>query len=140
LLAPANAQHAADHKVYQPNGIKWSAAPPSVPKGAEIAVLYGDPSKEGLFAMRLKFPANYHIPPHTHPAPEVVTVISGKFLIGGGTTADKAKAEALTAGGLFAVPPGSPHFGYADGETVIQINSVGPWAIKYVNPEDDPRK
>ncbi len=40
---------ADDHKVVAPNEVKWSPAPPSVPKGAEVAVLYGDPSKDGPF-------------------------------------------------------------------------------------------
>ena len=59
---------ASDHSVVTPNDVKWEAAPPVLPKGAEAAVLYGDPSKDGVFAMRVKFPAGYIIPPHTHPA------------------------------------------------------------------------
>ena len=70
---------ADDHKIVAPNEVKWSPAPPSVPKGAEVAVLYGDPSKDGPFAMRLKMPKGYAIPPHSHPKPEIVTVISGTF-------------------------------------------------------------
>jgi hypothetical protein len=31
------------------------------------------------------------------------------------------------------------HFAYAEGETVIQLNSIGPWGLEYVNPADDPR-
>ncbi len=44
--------------------------------GAQVTVLYGDPSKEGLFALRLKFPKGFHVPPHLHPKPEVLTVLS----------------------------------------------------------------
>jgi hypothetical protein len=28
----------------------------------------------------------------------------------------------------------------AEEEAVVQLNGVGPWEIKYVNPADDPRK
>jgi quercetin dioxygenase-like cupin family protein len=93
-----------------------------------------------LFAFRLKVPRGYHIPPHTHPKPEVVTVISGTFRLGMGEKADKAKAQVLPAGSFFALPPGMAHFAYADEDTVIQINSNGPWGLTYVNPADDPRK
>ena len=124
----------------KPGDIQWQAAPPSVPKGAEIAVLYGNPAEEGPFAMRLKFPADYSIPPHTHPKPEVVTVISGTFLLGSGDAADRANTEVLDSGSFFAFEPGMAHFAYTDEETVVQINSVGPWGIEYVNPADDPRQ
>ena len=92
---------ADDHKIVAPNEVKWSPAPPSVPKGAEVAVLYGDPSKDGPFAMRLKMPKGYAIPPHSHPKPEIVTVISGTFQIGMGDAADKSKVTALCRPGGF---------------------------------------
>jgi quercetin dioxygenase-like cupin family protein len=131
---------ADDHKIVAPNEVKWSPAPPSVPKGAEVAVLYGDPSKDGPFAMRLKMPKGYAIPPHSHPKPEIVTVISGTFQIGMGDAADKSKVTALPAGGFFGFPPGMTHFAFIDEDTVVQINSNGPWGLTYVNPKDDPRQ
>jgi hypothetical protein len=30
------------------------------------------------------------------------------------------------------------HYAFTDEETVVQINSNGPWGINYVNPKDDP--
>jgi quercetin dioxygenase-like cupin family protein len=103
-------------------------------------VLYGDPAKEGLFAFRLKVPKDYQIPPHTHPKPEIVTVISGTARLGMGTTADREKAQVLPAGSFFALTPGSAHYFFADENTVIQLNSTGPWGIDYVDAKDDPRK
>ena len=129
-----------EHKVLATSEIKWGPAPPSIPKGAQVAVLYGDPAKEGLFAMRLKFPAGYQIPPHIHPKPEVVTVLSGTLHFGEGDTADKTKAKALPAGSFFAMPTGMQHYAFADEETVLQINTNGPWGLTYVNEKDDPRK
>ena len=138
VALPASA--ADDHKVLGPDDVTWSPGPASLPKGAEVAVLYGDPSKEGLFAMRLKFPKGYQIPPHSHPKPEVVTVLSGIFRIGMGETADPGKAQALPAGGFFAFPAGMTHFAAAEEDTVVQLNSTGPWGVNYVNPKDDPRQ
>jgi len=131
---------ADEHKMYGPSEIKWSPGPGSIPKGAEFVVLYGDPTKDGPFALRLKLPKDYMIPPHSHPKPEVLTVLSGNFQIGMGDTADKSKVKPLQAGGFFAFPPGMTHFAYTDEETVVQLNTTGPWALNYVDPKDDPRQ
>jgi quercetin dioxygenase-like cupin family protein len=139
-VAPYVNAQTADHRIVTPQDMKWSAAPAVLPKGAEMVLLYGDPSKEGPFSLRLRFPANYHVPPHTHPVDEIVTVLSGTFKLGMGETADESKAKALPAGSFFGFPPGMAHFVYTDEPTVFQINSVGPWALNYVNPADDPRK
>jgi quercetin dioxygenase-like cupin family protein len=140
LSGSAIAQHSGEHKLIAPQDIKWGPAPPSVPPGAQAAVLYGDPGKEGMFAFRLKMPKGYHIAPHTHPQPEIVTVLSGTARLGMGTTADRDKAQVLAAGSFFALTPGSAHYFFADEDTVIQLNSTGPWGINYVNPKDDPRQ
>ncbi|HVK90563.1 MAG TPA: cupin domain-containing protein [Mycoplana sp.] len=126
------------HTVVAPNDIKWAPAPKMLPAGAEAAILFGDPSKEGLFALRLKLPSGYAIPPHTHPAYEVVTVISGTSNLGMGEAADRGATKALPAGSFFALPPGMAHYVYFDEETVVQVTTNGPWGIKYVNPADDP--
>lgn len=140
LLCATPTLAADEHKILTPKDVKWAPAPASVPKGAQAATIYGDPSKEGQFALRLKLPKGYHIPPHTHPKPEVVTVISGTLRLGEGATADQSKAKPLPAGSFFAMAPGMQHYVYADEETVLQLNSVGPWSLVYVNPKDDPRK
>src|SRR4051794_26167426 len=76
--------------VYSPAEIKWLDGPTSVPPGAKLAVLEGNPAKEGPFVIRLKLPDGYRIPPHTHPKPERLTVISGVFNIGMGEKFDAA--------------------------------------------------
>jgi quercetin dioxygenase-like cupin family protein len=135
-LAPAQM---AGHTTVTPAQVKWGPAPPSIPAGAQLAVLYGDPNKDGMFVMRLKFPKGLKLAPHTHPKPEIVTVISGTMHLGTGRTADPSKAQAMTVGSFFAMDPGMEHYGAFDEETVVQINSTGPWGITYVNPTDDPR-
>lgn len=138
LAAPvALAQDA--HVLIESDAFEYEAGPASLDEGAEYAVLYGDPGSEGVFAMRLKLPDGFHIAPHYHGQPEIVTVISGRFLIGTGEDPDRDAATALDPGGFFAYPPGMVHYAYAEGETVIQLNSTGPWTITYVQDEDDPR-
>ena len=97
---------ADDHKIVAPNEVKWSPAPPSVPKGAEVAVLYGDPSKEGPFAMRLKMPKGYAIAPHTHPKPEIVTVILGHVPDRHGRCCGRDQGEGTASRRVFRVPSG----------------------------------
>lgn len=120
--------------------IKWQPAPPVLPKGAEVAVLSGDPFKEGQYVVRLKMPTGYKIPAHNHPTDELVTVISGKFHIGMGDKLDEKKGVRLTAGGYAEAPAKMNHYAWTTGPTVLQVHGQGPFAITYVNPADDPSK
>jgi anti-sigma factor ChrR (cupin superfamily) len=120
--------------------IKWEPAPPVLPKGAEFAVLSGDPAKDGPYVVRLKMPTGYRIPAHNHPTAELVTVITGKFHIGMGDKFDAKKGVRLTAGGYAEAPAGMNHYAWATGPTVVQVHGQGPFAITYVNPADDPSK
>ncbi len=128
-----------DLAIFTAEEIKWHEGPPSLPKGALIAVLEGDPSKEGPFVFRVKVPDGYRVSPHTHPKTERVTVISGTFNIGMGDKFDEKKTRALKAGTFGHWPAGMKHFVWAKGETVLQFHGNGPWSIQYVNPDDDPR-
>jgi quercetin dioxygenase-like cupin family protein len=128
------------HAIHSPDQIKWQDAPAALPAGAKIAILEGDPAKEGFFTMRLSMPDGYKIPPHTHPKIEHVTVISGTFNLGMGEKFDQNATQELPAGTFGFWPAGMKHFAWAKGATVIQAHGVGPWKIEYVNPADDPRK
>jgi quercetin dioxygenase-like cupin family protein len=138
--APAATQAAAPHAaVYAPSGITWGPAPAILPAGAQLAVLEGDPSREGPFVMRLKMPNGYRIPPHYHPLEERVTVIQGTFYVGMGERFDAAAMSQLSTGTYAQLTPGTRHFARAQGETVIQLHGAGPWRLIYVNSADDPR-
>ena len=119
--------------------LSWGAAPPGLPPGAQLAVLSGDPTKEGMFTIRVKFPAGYTVPPHHHPTTELVTVIDGQMAIGMGNTLDKAKATTLNQAGYVAMDANMNHYAFTNTGATIQITSHGPFQIIYVNPADDPR-
>lgn len=119
--------------------VQWSAGPASLPPGAEVAVLEGDPSKDGMFTMRLRMPSGYRIPPHTHPKIERVTILSGEVGLGMGPDFDESRLQRMPAGSFFVLQPGMQHFVQATAQTVVQLNAIGPWAIKYVRSSDDPR-
>jgi quercetin dioxygenase-like cupin family protein len=137
--SPGMAQTMTAHQIVDPAATQWAPGPVALPAGTKAALLYGDPAKPELFVMRLWLPANFRIPPHTHPKPEIITVISGTPLLGMGTDGDKAKAQRLTPGTFVSMEPNTPHYAFTEAETVIQLSTVGPWAVNYVNPADDPR-
>src|SRR5262245_20464920 len=139
-LAGKAMSEAMDHKLVTPAEIQWRPAPAVLPAGAQGAVLYGDPTKDGLFSMRFKLPKGYRVPPHTLSKAGLFTVISGTFRIGMGEKAEPSKVKAMPAGSFIALPPGSPHFVSVDEETVVQLNNIGPWEITYSDPKDDPRR
>jgi hypothetical protein len=122
-----------------PNEIKWGDAPPDLPKGAQIAVLHGDPSKKDVFSARLKMPNGYKIPPHWHTKDEQLTILSGTFVLHMGDTMD-APAHELTAGAYHFLPGKMHHAAEVKGEVVLQIDGTGPFDIHYLNPSDNPNK
>lgn len=113
----------------------------SMPPGAQIAIIEGDLSQEVPFTIRLKLPADYRIAPHTHPAYERVTVLTGTLYFGHGKEFNPDNTMALETGGMALMAPGEPMFGYTtEEEAVIQLHGTGPWGIEYIDPADDPRK
>jgi anti-sigma factor ChrR (cupin superfamily) len=141
VLAGANTSVADDMKMpINSQDIKWGPAPPVLPKGAELTVLSGDPSKDGPYVVRLKMPKGYKIAAHNHPTTENVTVISGNFHIGMGDKFDNKKGIELRAGGYGEAPAKMNHYVWASSPTVAQVHGQGPFAITYVNPADDPSK
>lgn len=135
----AQAPAAPSHAGMLPAEIKWGPAPPALPAGAQVAVLAGDPGKEGVFLMRVKLPAGYKVPPHWHPMDEYVTVLSGTLQFGMGDKFDAAQMRALPAGSYVTAEKEMRHYVQTKGPTVIQITAMGPFAITYVNAADDPR-
>lgn len=120
--------------------LKWAPGPPSLPPGAEFVLLEGNPAEAVPLTFRLRFPANYRIPPHWHSVIEHVTVFAGTLNVGTGEQATYTGGTALNAGSFAAMPAKMVHSAWAGPEGVtFQLHSVGPWSITYVNPADDPR-
>jgi hypothetical protein len=141
LLVTGSAALADDMKApVNASDLKWGPAPGVLPKGAQLAVVSGDPFKDGPYVVRLKVPNGYKIPAHNHPTTEGVTIISGNFHIGMGDKLDESKAMELTAGGYGEAPAKMNHYAFATSDTVVQVHGQGPFAITYVNPADDPSK
>ena len=108
----APGQVATHAVVVLPDQVTWGPAPPILPAGAKGAV----------------------------PAAERVTVIEGTFQLGMGDKFDESELQSLPAGSYVSMKPGTHHFARAKGNTIVQINGIGPWKLIYLNPADDPRK
>ena len=116
LVTAAFAQH-AHGKAISGETINWAPAPALLPKGAQFAVLFGDPTKPGPFVVRLKVPAGYKIPAHSHPSFDAVTIISGNFNIGMGDKLDESKAEKLMPGSFIYLHEKMNHYAFATTES-----------------------
>lgn len=130
------------HVIQTPGEALWRPAPPMLPAGSQIALLAGDPTKTVPYTIRLKFPANYAIPPHSHPKDEHVVVVSGALTFGMGDKLIRSAAtnKTLSTGGFALMPANMNHFAYTTTkETTIVLYGQGPVEFKYVNPVDDPR-
>ncbi|HEX2781645.1 MAG TPA: cupin domain-containing protein [Gemmatimonadaceae bacterium] len=138
LVAAAPSQQATSHSHAGPS-VKWGPAPAIFPPGAQMAVMQGDPAGNALFTVRLRFPNGYRIAPHTHPTDEHVTVLSGHFRVGMGSTVDSKGMTTLKMGDFITAPANQPHYAAAQGMTVVQVHAMGPFAMTYVNPADTPR-
>lgn len=110
--------------ILKPAEVQWNDYPNR--PGVKVAMIEGDLAKPGPFLMRVKFPAGYKLGPHTHPAVEHTTVLSGALRLGYGTK-DDAKSEFLPAGTVVVTPAGTPHFFSTTAETIVQTHGVGPW-------------
>jgi quercetin dioxygenase-like cupin family protein len=112
---------------------KYGPAPAPYPHGAMMAVLSGDPAKAGSqYTVRLKLADGTQISPHMHGDIENVTVLSGTLMVGVGSSVDPASMLALTPGSYASIPAGTPHYATAKGETVVQVNGVGPASMTLV--------
>jgi quercetin dioxygenase-like cupin family protein len=115
-----------------PDDIVWSPSP----LGFQTSRIVGDPTKAGMYANRVRFPAGLRIQPHFHPDERIVVVLSGTVYFGYGERFDEAGMKALSAGSVWTEPARQPHFAWAkDGEAVIQVIGNGPSGTTPIQPK-----
>jgi ketosteroid isomerase-like protein/quercetin dioxygenase-like cupin family protein len=128
----------AAHVMARADSLTWADGPPGLPAGAKVAVVAGDPTKAGPFVLRAQVPAGYKVAPHWHPTDESLTILSGTVALGTGDTWDEAGMQELAAGGFVTMPAEMRHSFLAKTAATFQVHGMGPFAINYVNPADDP--
>lgn len=102
--------------------------------GLMLAVVQGDPSTDGAYTVRLRFPDGYAFPAHMHPNTENLTVLSGTFLLGMGDTPKDDALSTYQPGDYLYLPGRMPHFGKVQGETVVQLHGTGPFEVILARP------
>jgi len=115
--------------------VKFHPAP-GFPKGAQIVLLRGDLSQPVPYTIRFKLPDGFVIPSHWHSTDEEVTVLSGTLNVGMGDKVDKSQSTALTPGGFQIVPANAHHYVWTTGETIMQLDGMGPRTTVFVNPAE----
>ncbi|MBC7578115.1 cupin domain-containing protein [Tardiphaga sp.] len=105
--------------------------------GVEVATLYGDPSKPGIYVLRIKWPPGIMSKPHKHPEDRHVVVLSGAWYTGTGDVFEPAKAIPMRTGGYMVHPAGAVHWdGTREEGAVIQITGYGPSGNNFVKPDE----
>ena len=135
LMAGSAVQSKSTH-----SALKWADGPPSLPSGVQMAVVSGNPGKKGPFTIQLKMPADYAVPPHSHPTNEVVKVVSGKLHYGMSRKMNMSAAKTLTVGHSVTMKAKMNHWVHAPAPATVQVSGRGPFQITYVDAKDDPRK
>jgi hypothetical protein len=108
-----------------PEQIKWLQNPSN--PGVQQAVLYGDPSKPGLYIVLVKWLPGNMSRPHFHPNDRFITVISGTWWVGTGPKYDPDNTVPMPAGTFVTHYGKKVHYdGAKEGETVLQIVGEGP--------------
>jgi len=130
----------AQHVMVAPGALEWQDGPPSLPPGSRLAVISGDPSQAQPFVLRAQVPAGYRIAPHWHPTTENLTILSGTVALGMGDQFDEGTMTDVGVGGFAAVPGEMHHYFLARTASTFQVHGMGPFAVNYVNPADDPSR
>jgi quercetin dioxygenase-like cupin family protein len=128
----AHAQSTQTGVLKLPDEIEFKA--PLRPGGTSTAVLYGDPTKPGVFVTRVKFEPGLKVMPHWHPDEvRTVAVLSGTLYFAVGEQWDESKLKAYPAGTFYSEPPRTPHYAWAkDGEVILQITGIGPSGTTFI--------
>ena len=104
--------------------------------GIKRMVVYGDPTRPGVYVIRAKFAPGVMSMPHTHPEDRLVTVIRGTWWSGTGPDFTPDKTVGMKPGAFMLHPAGEAHFdGAKDEEVVVQLIGVGPSGTKFIHPE-----
>lgn len=134
LAAAALADEPVPMQRLTPSEIAKLATPAAAGRpAAQMTNLVGDPTKPGLYTVRVSIPPNTKVPPHTHRDNRSVTVISGTWHMGYGSRFDAAALKDLPPGSVYTEPAGQAHFSQTlDEPVVIWVTGYGPSDTKLI--------
>jgi mannose-6-phosphate isomerase-like protein (cupin superfamily) len=121
--------------VFLTSSLNWQQIP-GMPPGAKVAIIDGNPYGQDSFVVRVKIPANYSMPMHSHSIDEYYTVLSGTYYLGIGNKVDRENSLILSSGSFIKIPALLTHYGWTKEETIIQIHGIGPHGLEYHKNQD----
>jgi quercetin dioxygenase-like cupin family protein len=117
-----------------PEQIEWKD--PLGVSGAKTAVLFGDPSKSGLYVMLIKWMPGNFSRPHFHPNDRFFLVVKGTWWVGTGRKFDPNNTVPMRAGTFVTHYAKQVHWdGAKDEETIIFLSGEGPATTTRVEEE-----
>lgn len=133
LCLPALADEPAAMVRLTPAEIAALAAAHAQTGAVQMTNLIGDSTKPGLYTVRVAIPAHTQVQPHTHRDSRSVTVMSGTWHMGYGTSFDAKALKDLPPGSVYTEPGGQPHFAQTTDEpVVIWVTGYGPSDTHFV--------
>ena len=121
-LTPAALNPAAIAIKYKKD-IVWKEAE----QGSATAVMVGDPSKPGFYAVLTKWHPHHSSRPHFHQNDRYITVLSGTWWVGTGAKYDPDHTTPVPAGSFVTHYGKQIHYdGARDEEAVLMIMGQGP--------------
>jgi len=95
-------------------------------------VLFGDPTKTGLYTIELRVAPNTVIQAHTHRDTRTAVVVDGLWYFGYGPKNEQALVKALPPGAFYTEPAGESHFARTGPEgATVSITGYGPTDTVY---------
>ena len=95
-------------------------------------ILFGDPTKAGLYTIELRVAPNTVIEAHTHRDTRTAVVVSGLWYLGYGPQNEKTLVKALPPGAFYSEPAGASHFARTGPEgATVSITGYGPTDTVY---------
>lgn len=109
-----------------PERIQWTESP----NGSAQAVLYGDPTKSGLYIVLTKWHAHHNSRPHFHPHDRFITVLSGTWWVNTGSKYDPSHMVPMPTGTFVTHFAKQIHYdGARDVDAVLEIVGEGPATV-----------
>ena len=118
-----------------PEQVQWVEEPNGL--GFQRAVIEGDPSKPGIYIVRVKFPPWVMSSNHYHQEDRYAVVLKGTWYTGSGDEFAPDKTVPLKPGSSMKHPAGTHHFdGAKEEEVIVQIVGYGPTSTTRLRPQE----
>ena len=122
-----------------PGNAPWGPGPAGLPKGAKMILVSGNPTKEGPYTVRMRYPAGYRIGPHRYSSAVSFKIITGGLTYGLGTDTHSG-IKSLIKGRTGTVPANTYYYASTSMGATMEFKGTGPMTIEYARAKDDPRK